>query len=140
MAVHVGFFRPGGEEYALAERYLRLGHHHQRPRHRYQGELVSEYLAKGPSSMSRSWQGSRLIEEEMRRGGHRPLRGRPVCVTSTGAGVAGRCCWSLPAGAPSGGTVVARPGRVDESYGGAESVIPVWARLAAWMLPSCYCA
>jgi hypothetical protein len=79
LAVHLGFFRPGGEEYALAERYLRLGHHHQRPRHRYQGELVSEYLAKGPSSMSRSWQGSRLIEEEMRRGGHRTLRGRPVC-------------------------------------------------------------
>jgi hypothetical protein len=43
------------------------------------GQLVFEYLAKGPSSMSRSWQGSRLIEEEMRRGGHRTLRGRPVC-------------------------------------------------------------
>ena len=43
------------------------------------GQLVFEYLAKGPSSMSRSWQGSRLIEEEMRHGGHRTLRGRPVC-------------------------------------------------------------
>ena len=36
-------------------------------------------VTKGPSSMSRSWQGSRLIEEEMRHGGHRTLRGRPVC-------------------------------------------------------------
>ena len=53
-----------------------------------------------------------------------PLReGR--CVKSTGAGVAGRCCWSLPAGAPPADQPVGagvREGLVQAGEGGDHTV------------------
>ena len=47
------------------------------------------------------------------------------CVTSTGAGVAGRCCWSLLAGAPSADKPVGagvREGLVQAGEGGDYAV------------------
>jgi hypothetical protein len=85
LAVHLGFFRPGGEEYALAERYFGLATITKDHVTVTKGQLVFEYLAKGPSSMSRSWQGSRLIEEEIAAAGTARY-GEGRCVTSTGAG------------------------------------------------------